>query len=145
MINTEVGDFAGMYAAIGNISCSIAYINGTNIIMPIEGIERDGGNLVINTECGQFGARFCDADHACVLQFYNQYDMEIFENQCRLPGHDGQLFEISVCFYGILDNFCLFLKSKGFEFRKTFKQFMVKELYSLALYFKNIRNLYFYK
>ena len=133
MVNTEVGDFVGNYIARGNISCSISYLTGTNIIMPIEGIERDGGQVIINTECGQFGAKHCEEDYESVVQFYNQYDIELFEQNRALPGNDGALLAKSLCFYRILDNFKLMLQSKGFEVNEAYKQCMSMELYSFAL------------
>lgn len=133
MINTIVGDFVGNYVARGNISCSISYLTGTNIILPIEGTEKDGGSVIINTECNEFGAKFCDADYESVVQFYNQFDIELFEQIRALQGDNGQLLSKSISFFAILDNFKLMLKSKGFELKHTFKHFMSKELYSFAL------------
>ena len=134
MVNTIVGDFVGNYIARGSICCSISSLTGINIIMPMEGIERDGGHqVIINTECSQFGAKHCEEDYESVVQFYNQYDIEMFEQVRALPGNDGALLVKSISFSRILDNFKLMLKSKGFEVKETFKHCMSMELYSFAL------------
>ena len=125
--------FVGTHFIHNEIACSFDNDNFINVVLMYDEITRDGSKLLINTQCGSFGAMYSYKDCETVLKLCTDSDVERFRATISRPVCNGTFIETLISFLSLKNDFIHVLESQGIDLDLEGEQMLVDQVYKFAL------------
>ena len=133
LVNGSIGYFVGTHFVHNDVACLFNNDMFINIVLMYDEVTLDGSKLLINTQCGSYGAKFCPDDYETVLKLCTDSDIERFRITSSTPGSNGKFIERLISFLSIKNDFLLVLGSQGIDLDLEGEQMLVYQLHKFAL------------